>query len=125
MMDGILSIIQAMQNEEESLLKTRSETVDSDSSRAKMMILGGTLTAFLLAAGVGFLLTQHIAAPLQGLTEVARQITRGNLNVRVAATERNDEVGALAQAFEKMAPIAAGNGDGSGAELRAGNCAPR
>ncbi|MGC3990729.1 MAG: methyl-accepting chemotaxis protein [Chthoniobacteraceae bacterium] len=68
-----------------------------------MMILGGTLTAFLLAAGVGFLLTQHIAAPLQGLTEVARQITRGNLNVRVAATERNDEVGALAQAFEKMA----------------------
>ncbi|MGC3990728.1 MAG: CHASE3 domain-containing protein [Chthoniobacteraceae bacterium] len=32
MMDGILSIIQAMQNEEESLLKTRSETVDSDSA---------------------------------------------------------------------------------------------
>lgn len=69
------------------------------------------LTQFLWLA-VGFLviagalltigLTRHIAKPLSELTLVAENISKGQLPAQVAISNRNDEVGRLANAFSDM-----------------------
>jgi len=64
----------------------------------------------LLAAGlagalallVSLLVSRRITGPLEELTDAAADVTGGNLDVRVAP-RANDEVGALAAAFNSMA----------------------
>ncbi len=56
---------------------------------------------FVIAAILSLVLGQSISNPLVRLTEVARQIQGGNLNVR-AAIETNDEIGTLANVFNSM-----------------------
>jgi len=58
-----------------------------------LVLLGGT---FLVIYLVG-----TITAPLKNLTEAAHRITRGELNVELD-TDRSDEIGILAQAFDSM-----------------------
>jgi len=48
------------------------------------------------------LVSRRITAPLEELTDAAEDVSAGNLDVRVAP-RANDEVGAIAQAFNSMA----------------------
>jgi signal transduction histidine kinase len=59
------------------------------------------LVAVLLAIFASLFITRSIAAPLADLAGTAKQIAAGNLE-RVAAVERDDEIGVLAQAFNSM-----------------------
>jgi nitrate/nitrite-specific signal transduction histidine kinase len=59
------------------------------------------LVAVLLAIGASLLLTRSIAGPLVNLVDTATQIAAGDLD-RTAEVERDDELGALAQAFNSM-----------------------
>ncbi len=63
--------------------------------------VGGGLLAALFAVLVSFLFARSIAAPLADLADTAAQIAGGDLS-RVAHVEREDEVGALAHAFNAM-----------------------
>jgi signal transduction histidine kinase len=61
-----------------------------------------SLVAVLLAAGVGWVASQRISAPLLILTDVTAQMAAGNLAAR-ADVARQDEFGALAGSFNRMA----------------------
>lgn len=58
--------------------------------------------AVLLAAGVGWVASQRISAPLLALTDVTTRMAGGNLSARADVTRR-DEFGALAHSFNCMA----------------------
>jgi methyl-accepting chemotaxis protein len=98
----IRKIFDQIKAEEEESLKQRSLAALADADRAQTAIVGGTLSALVVAFLVGLLLTRNIAQPLQRLTSVAERITVGDLKVDVPDDARNDEVGALANAFRHM-----------------------
>jgi signal transduction histidine kinase len=72
-------------------------------SRAASRYLMGTLVSgFVVAAGVMYALARSIVLPVQSLTESAQELGEGNLDQHVPVQSR-DEVGKLAEAFNKMA----------------------
>ena len=95
-------VIDQMHSEEQDLLKQETEVAQADAENAKWTIVLGTLTALVLAALAGFILTRNISRPLQELTAVAERITVGDLSVKVAIDARSDEVGVLARTFDRM-----------------------
>ncbi|TAN09624.1 MAG: HAMP domain-containing protein [Chitinophagaceae bacterium] len=101
--NDIGNLIGQMQNEEQRLLEQRVDEANATARTAKSIIVLGTLSALALALLAGFLITRNIARPLQQLTAVAERITVGDLSVHVLPSDRSDEVGALARAFERMA----------------------
>jgi signal transduction histidine kinase len=60
------------------------------------------LVAAALALLVSVVITRRITGPLEELTDAAEEVASGNLEVRVAPRS-DDEVGALAAAFNQMA----------------------
>ncbi len=68
-----------------------------------LQLLGYTTTAALLAALlIAGLLTRLTAGPLQQLAQAADRIAAGDLDMPALDTQRDDEVGALSQAFVRM-----------------------
>lgn len=61
-----------------------------------------SIGAIFVASVLGILFSRSLTQPLGSLTMGAQQIAQGNLDYRVT-TGREDEVGALAQAFNQMA----------------------
>jgi GAF domain-containing protein/HAMP domain-containing protein len=59
------------------------------------------IAAMLVALLIGLLAARRITRPLQTLAETAEEIAAGNLSLR-AKIEREDEIGALAHAFNSM-----------------------
>ncbi len=57
----------------------------------------------LLAAGwVGLTVARQLARPISDLIGAAREVSDGNLNIRVEAGEESDEIGRLGHAFNNM-----------------------
>jgi NtrC-family two-component system sensor histidine kinase KinB len=72
-------------------------------SRAAIEYMIGTLlVGFLIATSVTYALSRSITLPIRSLTETAKQLGEGNLDQHVPVQSR-DEVGMLADAFNKMA----------------------
>jgi methyl-accepting chemotaxis protein len=101
-MDDIRKTIDEMRNEENVLLKTRSDEAQTSARNTTLTIIFGTLAAVIVLALAGFIITRNIARPLRDLTAVAERITAGDLNVKVSANTRTDEVGVLARTFDRM-----------------------
>ncbi|HSR41441.1 MAG TPA: PAS domain-containing protein, partial [Longimicrobiales bacterium] len=81
--------------------------LDEDEERAPVLELrnrlagvGFSLSAFAILLGV--LLGLRIANPIQELAEVANRIRLGELDARAEGSEREDELGLLAQTFNQM-----------------------
>lgn len=64
--------------------------------------LAGIGASLLVAAALSWFTTRRILQPVDALMEATRQMRRGNLDHRVA-TNRQDELGQLGQAFNEMA----------------------
>lgn len=83
---------------------TRNLTARSDARLAQAQVIFGILgaaalvTAFAMIASFGRL----IAEPLAKITIVASRIAEGEVDMDLADMKRNDEVGRLAQAFQRM-----------------------
>lgn len=100
--DAIRNLVQEMNAEEDQLLSLRGAAATKDAHDTQLTIVAGTALALALASLVAILITRNIATPLGELTRIAERITVGDLSVRVATSERTDEVGALTRAFDRM-----------------------
>jgi NtrC-family two-component system sensor histidine kinase KinB len=79
--------------------KNQARKLSRESSR--YMVVAMT-AGFVTAIGVIYQLSRSIVQPVQNLTESARQLGEGNLEQHVPV-QSGDEVGKLAEAFNKMA----------------------
>lgn len=70
-------------------------------SRRNALILMGFALALVVV--VAYVLSRQLARPIGELTEVADSISRGSFDTKVVCTDRQDEIGALARAVERMA----------------------
>ncbi len=62
----------------------------------------GVVAAAILAFLVSLVVSRRVTGPLEELTDAAQEVSKGNLDIRVAP-HTEDEVGALAVAFNSMA----------------------
>ncbi|MGQ9779802.1 MAG: ATP-binding protein [Bacillota bacterium] len=70
--------------------------------RLRTAFAGGLGLASLLALGIGLLILRRLVRPLEELETAARRLGRGELGARVRVPGR-DELGTLAEAFNRMA----------------------
>jgi len=86
---------------EQNMVEANNEA-RRQSHEASRYMIGTLFTGFVVATGVTYLLARSIVQPVQTLTESARQLGEGNLDQHVTV-QSQDEVGKLAEAFNKMA----------------------
>jgi anti-anti-sigma regulatory factor/HAMP domain-containing protein len=87
---------------EVALLAERDESdILSATSRIVNINIAVALVSVVIAVAISLFVSRSIATPLGKLAETAMEIAAGDLE-RVAKVEREDEVGALARAFNHM-----------------------
>jgi methyl-accepting chemotaxis protein len=101
-MDEIRKVVAEMEQEENDLLKKRSEEAQASARQATFTILFGTLSALGILAVASFLITRNIAGPLKEISVVAERIAAGDLTGGLFSNHRRDEVGVLAHTFTRM-----------------------
>ncbi|MGA9368121.1 MAG: CHASE3 domain-containing protein, partial [Steroidobacteraceae bacterium] len=101
-MDAVRGILGEMHTAEEDALKAHAAARELDARDTRWTILLGTLLAVFVAGFAGVVITRDIAVPLKSLTGVAERITVGDLGANPNVGVRSDEIGRLAQAFERM-----------------------
>jgi len=101
-MDDARKVVGDMENEENGLLKQRSEEEKARAQSTEFTIIFGTLLSLGILMVAGFFITRNISVPLQKISDAAQRIASGDLAVDVTYETRGDEVGALAQAFTRM-----------------------
>lgn len=101
-MDQIRDKVAEMEQEEKSLLETRSKREADTVSTAKTTIIFGSLAAIVIVAGFSYFLTRGIVIPLQIVMERSRQIAAGNLRLEKLAVTSDDELGQLTATFNHM-----------------------
>ncbi len=90
-------------NEESKLLGARAASAASAAFTSQLaIILGGV--AMIVIAGLSLLLMNRaLVKPIKSLTDAMSAIARGATNVVITGTERGDEIGAMARAFDENA----------------------
>jgi methyl-accepting chemotaxis protein len=101
-MDEIRALVETMAQEENNLLKARVTAADNAATFAIWTIVGGTILALVLAGLAGLMITRNVAGPMRTLTLAADRITVGDLTANIDVGDREDEVGALSRAFQRM-----------------------
>ncbi|MEH2171770.1 response regulator [Nostoc sp.] len=102
LMDNIQKIIQAMKNEENTLLKQRSEKAQAAGRQTLASIVYSIPFFSLLLALIGFTLTRHISVPLKQVSDLAEKMADGDLSVSLPDSDRQDEIGVLTRTFNQM-----------------------
>ncbi|MBI1814165.1 MAG: methyl-accepting chemotaxis protein, partial [Deltaproteobacteria bacterium] len=101
--DDIRKILDDMVQEEHRLLEERNSRVESSARNATAVILYGIPVAFIILGIVAVLLTRNISRPLKEVTGFAERLARGDLTLSLTVNHRRDEIGALRQAFGRLA----------------------
>ncbi|MBD6618076.1 response regulator [Komarekiella sp. 'clone 1'] len=102
LMDEIQKLLQAMENEENVLLKQRSEKAQVATQQTIASIVYGIPSSFLILALIGFLLSRHISKPLKQVSDLAENIADGDFSVSLPNSDRQDEIGVLTRIFNQM-----------------------
>ena len=110
-MDDIRKIVGEMKDEENDLLKKRSEQEAARARSTEITIIVGTVSAFVLLGLAGFVITRNISGPLRELSGAADKIAVGDLAVNISSNGRSDEVGVLANTFSRMTTSLQGMAD--------------
>ncbi|WP_404827139.1 CHASE3 domain-containing protein [Dendronalium phyllosphericum] len=101
-MDEIQNVIQAMEAEENGLLKQRSDKAHAAAQQTVNLITYVIPLFSLILAAIGFILTRQISRPLKQFSNVAESISDGNLSVSLPNSDRQDEIGVLTRTFNEM-----------------------
>ncbi len=102
-MDAIRSVIARMKKTEADLLAKRSEEANANARTTIGTLIVGMCVSAVLLFLIGAIIVRSISVPLRQLTSASEQIASGDLNVVLGTAERQDEIGALSQAFTRMA----------------------
>ncbi|MEH2111251.1 response regulator [Nostoc sp.] len=102
LMDNIQKVIQAMKNEENALLKQRTQKAQAAGQQTLASIVYSIPLFSLLLALIGFALTRHISAPLKQVSDLAEKMADGDLSVSLPDSDRLDEIGVLTRTFNQM-----------------------
>lgn len=70
--------------------------------RSRQLGIALLLITISLVLLIAYLLTRRFVKPIQNLTGIADEISRGRSSKEIIETQRNDEIGALAKAIERM-----------------------
>lgn len=70
-----------------------------DANRNALILLGASV---VFVAIVASLLTPRLTRPIRNLTDIADQISRGQLGAKIAEVDRSDEIGGLARAIDRL-----------------------
>jgi len=76
--------------------------IDANVARLRQTVVAATVVAALLAVLLALLVAEYTARPVRRLTELSKRLADGDLSGRIVPTTQ-DEVGALARAFNRMA----------------------
>jgi len=76
--------------------------VEKEIAEARQQILLLGLLTIVIGGVVAYLLATFISAPIKGITEATEKLANRNLNTPLTI-KRNDEIGTLANSFNKMA----------------------
>lgn len=85
---------------DQAYLQTRQQ-VENEARTNLYLFIIVLLVVILAAIAVGVFMSQSISTPLMQLTQVAAQVSKGNLGTK-ANIQTNDEIGALASVFNEM-----------------------
>jgi methyl-accepting chemotaxis protein len=102
LMDNTRKVVGEMEDEENNLLKERSEESNLSVEQTHGAIVWGTFSAFVFLFLAGFSITRNISKPLNEISGVAEKIAGGDLSGSVATYDRGDEVGRLSRTFARM-----------------------
>ncbi|MGQ0602809.1 MAG: HAMP domain-containing protein [Anaerolineales bacterium] len=83
------------------LVEQHSAEAFAPLQQTALILAGATLLAALFSLGVALLFTRRLTAPIRALTAGATRIAGGDLDARVEV-QRDDELGVLAAAFNRM-----------------------
>ncbi|MBL8089916.1 MAG: GAF domain-containing protein [Anaerolineales bacterium] len=81
-------------------LQSRNDALETVANVSRLSQLIG-LAAIALASLLAILMTQYLTRPIARLTQIAEQVSSGNLQAR-AEVESPDEIGTLATSFNRM-----------------------
>jgi methyl-accepting chemotaxis protein WspA len=98
----IRQILGEIEGEENRLLEKRSQETNALRNTMTMLLSGGAVICVLLAVLIGTLLVRAVSRPLASLSEAARKFGSGTQGAR-AEVLSNDELGAMALEFNRMA----------------------
>jgi signal transduction histidine kinase/DNA-binding response OmpR family regulator len=87
---------------EQQLLNTRTATVANSSVFLMNVLVTGTVVTIALGVGVAFFVAHHLGAGMDRLAQGAHAVTAGDLDRRINL-RRGDEIGEVADAFDRMA----------------------
>ena len=102
LMGEIRKVILAMENEENVLLKQRSQRAQAAAKKTLASIVYSIPLFSLILALIGFILTRHISVPLKRVSESAEKLADGDLSVSLPHSDRQDEIGVLTRTFNQM-----------------------
>ncbi len=97
----MLQLLNTLTLDEQSKLEADLNQGRQSLGLAQNQILIGGLVAVILGVSLAFIFRRNIINPVRRLTNVAEQITEGDLNAQ-APIESNDEIGVLAGTFNNM-----------------------
>ncbi len=69
----------------------------------RQAVINSAIGVMIAAVVAAYIITQRIVRPLKKMTNATKQFAKGDFSVRVEVSDRNDEVAALAMAFNNMA----------------------
>jgi signal transduction histidine kinase len=87
-------------NEKKEEIMATSNQLTSSFMRTLYITLGAAVV--LLALPLTWLLIRSIVKPVRELTEVADQFSRGKMDLEIPYIEREDEIGKLAKALDRL-----------------------
>jgi methyl-accepting chemotaxis protein len=100
-MDDIRQVVAEVDNEENELLRQRSQEAKETADFSERSILAGGLIALLLAGIVGIVVQRSITRPLSSFMDFVRSVGSGDLTQK-ASVATGDELGELAVYLNQM-----------------------
>lgn len=103
LMTAVAREVETMRGEERRLLAVRTARAQTETARAKSLLLYGWPIVALMIGGIAWLIRTGISRPLADLLDAVARFGAGQRDARVVGRARSAEFGRLALAYNDMA----------------------